>query len=63
MSKGTGAVKLTPAHDRNDFSAAQRNGLSTTRQVIKEDGTIDMRGTQFHVRFCWVERLNFVYQW
>ena len=24
---GTGAVKLTPAHDANDFAAAQRLGL------------------------------------
>src|SRR5208337_4633995 len=26
--KGTGAVKITPAHDFNDFAVGQRNGLS-----------------------------------
>ena len=51
MTKGTGAVKLTPAHDKNDFAAGLRNDLRMDRQVISEDGTINMPGTQFHVGF------------
>jgi len=34
---GTGAVKLTPAHDPNDFLAAKRNRIPTLL-VIDEDG-------------------------
>ena len=34
---GTGAVKLTPAHDPNDFAAGERLGLPQL-QVIDEDG-------------------------
>ncbi len=34
---GTGAVKVTPAHDSNDFDMGQRHGL-TQISVIDEDG-------------------------
>jgi len=34
---GTGAVKVTPAHDANDFEMARRHGLEQVR-VIDEDG-------------------------
>ncbi len=34
---GTGAVKITPAHDPNDFEAGKRHGLASI-QVIGEDG-------------------------
>ncbi len=36
---GTGAVKLTPAHDPNDFLAGQRNGLPSVL-VIDGDGNM-----------------------
>jgi valyl-tRNA synthetase len=36
---GTGAVKITPAHDPNDFEMAQRHNLSRL-QVIDFDGTM-----------------------
>lgn len=36
-SYGTGAVKITPAHDPNDFEMGQRHGLSV-EQVIGFDG-------------------------
>ncbi|KAJ1905340.1 hypothetical protein LPJ81_001981, partial [Coemansia sp. IMI 209127] len=36
---GTGVVKITPAHDANDYVCAQRNGLSTV-QVFGKDGKI-----------------------
>src|SRR5439155_21665302 len=34
---GTGVVKVTPAHDRNDYEAGKRNGLPEL-QVIDEGG-------------------------
>ncbi|HEU5163787.1 MAG TPA: valine--tRNA ligase [Thermoanaerobaculia bacterium] len=34
---GTGVVKVTPAHDRNDYEAGQRNGLAELK-VIDEAG-------------------------
>ncbi|RMG86459.1 MAG: valine--tRNA ligase [Candidatus Dadabacteria bacterium] len=36
---GTGAVKVTPAHDPNDFAMGERHGLARV-QVIGEDGTM-----------------------
>ena len=36
---GTGAVKITPAHDVNDFEVAKRHGLPSVR-VIDESGTM-----------------------
>ncbi|NOY44803.1 MAG: valine--tRNA ligase [Deltaproteobacteria bacterium] len=36
---GTGAVKVTPAHDPNDFAMGERHGLDRVR-VIGEDGTM-----------------------
>ncbi|MDO4870569.1 MAG: valine--tRNA ligase [Candidatus Saccharibacteria bacterium] len=37
MNFGTGALKITPAHDPNDFEIGQRHNLET-RQVIGFDG-------------------------
>ena len=37
MNYGTGAVKITPAHDPNDFEIGQRHEL-TLKQVISHDG-------------------------
>ncbi len=37
---GTGAVKMTPAHDPNDFEVAQRTGLPLLR-VLNDDGTMN----------------------
>jgi len=34
---GTGVVKVTPAHDKNDYEAGKRNGLAEL-QVIDEEG-------------------------
>ncbi|WP_251546527.1 valine--tRNA ligase [Pumilibacter intestinalis] len=36
---GTGAVKITPAHDPNDFEVGQRHGLETIC-VMNNDGTM-----------------------
>ncbi|MGL6235556.1 MAG: valine--tRNA ligase [Segniliparus sp.] len=43
---GTGAVKITPAHDPNDFELAQRHGLAMLT-VMDEDGKIAGTGTRF----------------
>ncbi len=40
MEFGTGAVKMTPAHDPNDFEVAARHGLEILR-VMKDDGTMN----------------------
>jgi valyl-tRNA synthetase len=40
---GTGALKVTPAHDENDFAIGQRHGLGTVN-VMNEDGTINAEG-------------------
>ena len=37
---GTGAVKITPAHDFNDYEAGQRHNLPAVR-VINHDGTMN----------------------
>ncbi|MBI4865535.1 MAG: valine--tRNA ligase [Candidatus Wallbacteria bacterium] len=43
---GTGCVKITPAHDPNDFEAGRRNGL-TPLNVMNPDATINAAGGQF----------------
>ncbi len=40
---GTGAVKMTPAHDPNDFEVGLRHNLEVIR-VIADDGTINESG-------------------
>lgn len=37
---GTGAVKLTPAHDHNDFSLGNKHGLPFIN-ILNEDGTLN----------------------
>lgn len=43
---GTGAVKITPAHDFNDWEVAQRHNLEAIR-VINHDGTMNHRAGKF----------------
>ncbi len=43
---GTGAVKITPAHDPNDFGVGQRHGLASIR-ILNDDGTINAEGGKF----------------
>ena len=40
---GTGALKVTPAHDENDFEIGQRHDLDTVN-VMNPDGTINENG-------------------
>jgi valyl-tRNA synthetase len=46
MSFGTGAVKITPAHDPNDFICGKKHGLKFIT-VISEDGKINENGGEF----------------
>ncbi len=43
---GTGAVKITPAHDPNDFEVAQRHDLPVLR-VLNDDGTMNEAAGRF----------------
>ena len=43
MEFGTGAVKITPAHDPNDFEVGKRHDLPTLR-VFTDDGHINEEG-------------------
>jgi valyl-tRNA synthetase len=43
---GTGAVKVTPAHDPNDFATGERHGLEKIN-ILNEDGTINSNGGPF----------------
>jgi len=43
---GTGAVKVTPAHDPNDFEIGRRHGLAMV-SVLDEDGRVTGTGTEF----------------
>ncbi len=60
---GTGAVKVTPAHDPNDFQMGKRHGLPEVA-VIDEDGRITTAGgpfaglDRFKARAGVVERLE-----
>ncbi|GFZ46248.1 Valine--tRNA ligase [Saitozyma sp. JCM 24511] len=55
MEFGTGAVKITPAHDPNDFECAQRNGLEFI-SLMNDDGTYNANAgpyagmKRFHIR-------------
>jgi valyl-tRNA synthetase len=43
---GTGAVKVTPAHDHNDFATGKRHGLEEL-SVLERDGTLNEAGGPF----------------
>eukprot|EP01117_Protostelium_nocturnum_P006820 TRINITY_DN2451_c0_g1_i2.p1 TRINITY_DN2451_c0_g1~~TRINITY_DN2451_c0_g1_i2.p1 ORF type:complete len:1087 (+),score=407.29 TRINITY_DN2451_c0_g1_i2:115-3261(+) len=43
---GTGAVKVTPAHDPNDFACGKRNNLEKIN-IMKDDGTLNENAGQF----------------
>ena len=60
---GTGAVKVTPAHDPNDFAMGQRHALASV-SVIDEDGNMTAEAgpyagqDRFKARKALVERLQ-----
>ena len=46
MELGTGAVKVTPAHDHNDFRCGKRNNLEFIN-ILNPDGTINENGGKY----------------
>ena len=48
---GTGAVKMTPAHDPNDFDVGLRHNLEVIR-VLNDDGTVNENGG----KYCGMDR-------
>ena len=46
MDFGTGVVKITPAHDPNDFLVGQRNNLPLIN-IMNDDATINENGGKF----------------
>ncbi len=46
MKFGTGAVKVTPAHDFNDFATGKRHGLEEIN-IFELDGTMNDNGGKF----------------
>jgi valyl-tRNA synthetase len=46
MAFGTGAVKVTPAHDFNDFATGKRHGLEEIN-IFDLDGTMNAQGGEF----------------
>ncbi len=43
---GTGAVKITPAHDTDDYATGKRHGLPAIT-VLADDGSVANTGTEF----------------
>ena len=50
---GTGCVKITPAHDPNDFLVGQRHGLPVIK-VMNDDATINSYGG----KYCGMDRFE-----
>jgi valyl-tRNA synthetase len=48
MEFGTGAVKVTPAHDLNDFKCGERNNLDFLN-ILNDDGTFNENTGPFEV--------------
>ena len=46
MEFGTGVVKITPAHDPNDFEVGERHNLPKIN-ILNDDGTINANGGKF----------------
>jgi valyl-tRNA synthetase len=49
MSFGTGAVKMTPAHDPNDYEVGVRHKLEFIN-ILNDDGTLNDNAGPFKVR-------------
>jgi valyl-tRNA synthetase len=56
---GTGCVKVTPAHDRNDFEMGQRHQLPFIN-IMNKDGTLNENAGEFASQDRFVARKNVV---
>lgn len=59
MEFGTGVVKITPAHDPNDFEVGMRHGLEIIN-IMNEDATINKNGLKFEGQDRFTARENIV---
>lgn len=59
MSFGTGAVKITPAHDPNDFATGQRHKLEMIN-IFTDDGRINHHGGEFEGQKRFESRITVV---
>jgi valyl-tRNA synthetase len=56
---GTGCVKVTPAHDPNDFEMGKRHNLPFIN-ILNKDGTVNANGGEFAGQDRFVARKNVV---
>ena len=56
---GTGAVKITPAHDPNDYLVGQRHGLAMIN-ILNKDATLNAEGGPYAGQDRFVARENIV---
>ena len=61
MEFGTGAVKITPAHDLNDFECGKRNNLESIN-ILNSDGTLNSNAAPFEGMLRYDARVRFIYQ-
>ena len=47
MDFGTGALKVTPAHDMNDYQLGQKHNLEVV-DILNEDGTLNEACTNLY---------------
>ena len=64
MAFGTGAVKMTPAHDPNDYEVGKRHNLEFIN-ILNDDGTLNANAgpefegmKRFHARVAVLEKLK-----
>ena len=55
--KGTGAVKITPAHDFNDFEVGKRHGLPLIN-VLSAEACVELQGNTAFLAGLPVSGLN-----
>lgn len=63
MEKGTGAVKITPAHDFNDFEVGKRHNLEVLNCIDKEAKMTALAGKyegmdRYECRKAWIKELE-----
>ena len=54
MEFGTGAVKITPAHDQNDYEVGMRHKLEFIN-IMNDDGTFNENAGEYKVRLSAME--------
>lgn len=60
MEFGTGAVKITPAHDPNDYAVGEKHKLEFIN-ILNDDGTLNANaGEEFQVSFTFLRFLLFL---